>query len=83
MAMRGAKGAGEGVHILTGPIYVCDAEPGDVLQVRTVLPCCTSAAVLCCVAQWRICRPRSRRRCHEQGGRCCREDTEAIAPSPA
>jgi hypothetical protein len=22
------------VHILTGPIYVCDAAPGDVLQVR-------------------------------------------------
>ena len=30
------RGAGEGfgVHILTGPIYVCDAEPGDVLEVR-------------------------------------------------
>ncbi|WMS42516.1 acetamidase/formamidase family protein [Acuticoccus sp. MNP-M23] len=29
------RGAGEGfgVHILTGPIYVCGAEPGDVLQV--------------------------------------------------
>lgn len=25
--------AGDGVHILTGPIYVCGAEPGDVLQV--------------------------------------------------
>lgn len=32
--MRGANGVGDGVHILTGPIYVCDAEPGDVLQVR-------------------------------------------------
>lgn len=28
-----AAGAGDGVHILTGPIYVCGAEPGDVLQV--------------------------------------------------
>src|SRR5918994_3133195 len=30
------RGAGEGfgVHILTGPIYVCGAEPGDVLEVR-------------------------------------------------
>lgn len=30
------RGAGEGfgVHILTGPIYVCDAEPGDILEVR-------------------------------------------------
>ena len=25
--------AGDGVHILTGPIYVCGAQPGDVLQV--------------------------------------------------
>ena len=32
--MRGANGKGDGVHILTGPIYVCGAEPGDVLQVR-------------------------------------------------
>lgn len=30
---RGKSGVGDGVHILTGPIYVCDAEPGDVLQV--------------------------------------------------
>lgn len=30
------RGAGEGfgVHILTGPIYVCGAEPGDALEVR-------------------------------------------------
>jgi acetamidase/formamidase len=30
------RGAGEGfgVHILTGPIFVCGAEPGDVLEVR-------------------------------------------------
>lgn len=30
------RGAGEGfgVHILTGPIHVCGAEPGDVLEVR-------------------------------------------------
>ena len=30
------RGAGEGfgVHVLTGPIYVCGAEPGDVLEVR-------------------------------------------------
>lgn len=25
---------GPGVHILTGPVYVCDAEPGDLLEVR-------------------------------------------------
>jgi len=31
--MRGASGNGDGVHVLTGPIYVCGAEPGDVLQV--------------------------------------------------
>jgi hypothetical protein len=28
MSMRGAAGGGEGVHILTGPVYVCGAEPG-------------------------------------------------------
>lgn len=30
------RGAGEGfgVHILTGPVYVCGAEPGDILEVR-------------------------------------------------
>ncbi|MEV8466889.1 acetamidase/formamidase family protein [Fluviibacterium sp. DFM31] len=30
------RGAGEGfgVHILTGPVHVCGAEPGDVLEVR-------------------------------------------------
>ena len=30
------RGAGEGfgVHILTGPVYVCGAEPGDVLEVK-------------------------------------------------
>uniref|UniRef100_A0A383V546 Acetamidase n=1 Tax=Tetradesmus obliquus TaxID=3088 RepID=A0A383V546_TETOB len=31
---RGASGQGDGVHVLTGPIYVCDAEPGDVLQIQ-------------------------------------------------
>ena len=31
---RGALGGGEGVHILTGPIYVEDAEPGDLLKVE-------------------------------------------------
>lgn len=30
------RGAGEGfgVHILTGPVYVCNAQPGDILEVR-------------------------------------------------
>lgn len=30
------RGAGEGfgVHVLTGPVYVCGAEPGDVLEVE-------------------------------------------------
>ena len=31
--MRGATGAGDGVHILTGPIAVAGAEPGDVIAV--------------------------------------------------
>lgn len=31
---RGATGGGDGVHILTGPIYVNGAEPGDILKVE-------------------------------------------------
>ena len=30
---RGASGAGDGVHVLTGPIYVNGAVPGDVIKV--------------------------------------------------
>jgi acetamidase/formamidase len=37
-ATGGEKGGyyGDGVHVLTGPIYVNDAEPGDILQVEVV-----------------------------------------------
>ena len=38
--MRGKTGTGDGVHILTGPIYVCGAEPGDVLQVGGCMDGC-------------------------------------------
>jgi len=31
---RGATGGGDGVHILTGPIFVEEAEPGDLLKVE-------------------------------------------------
>lgn len=31
---RGATGGGDGVHVLTGPIYVNGAQPGDVLKVE-------------------------------------------------
>jgi hypothetical protein len=31
---RGAQGGGEGVHILTGPIFIDGAEPGDLLKVE-------------------------------------------------
>lgn len=31
---RGATGGGDGVHVLTGPIFVEDAEPGDMLKVE-------------------------------------------------
>ena len=31
---RGASGGGDGVHVLTGPIYVNGAEPGDILKVE-------------------------------------------------
>jgi hypothetical protein len=33
-AMRGMTGSGDGVHILTGPIAVEGAEPGDVIKVE-------------------------------------------------
>ena len=33
-AQRGATSGGDGVHILTGPIYVEDAEPGDMIAVE-------------------------------------------------
>lgn len=31
---RGATGGGDGVHVLTGPIYINGAEAGDILQVE-------------------------------------------------
>jgi len=31
---RGATGGGDGVHVLTGPIFVEEAEPGDILKVE-------------------------------------------------
>jgi acetamidase/formamidase len=34
VSKRGATGGGDGVHILTGPIFVNDAEPGDLLKVE-------------------------------------------------
>ena len=33
-AQRGATSGGDGVHILTGPIYVDGAEPGDMIAVE-------------------------------------------------
>ena len=33
-SFRGASGSGDGVHVLTGPIFVNEAEPGDVLMVE-------------------------------------------------
>jgi acetamidase/formamidase len=32
--MRGMTGSGDGVHVLTGPIAVEGAEPGDVIAVE-------------------------------------------------
>ena len=36
VSRRGATGGGDGVHVLTGPIYVEGAEPGDILSVEIV-----------------------------------------------
>ena len=33
-AMGRGAGEGFGVHILTGPVYICGAEPGDILEVK-------------------------------------------------
>ena len=33
--MRGANGRGDGKHVLTGPIFLCGAEPGDVIEVMS------------------------------------------------
>lgn len=41
---RGASGQGDGVHIMTGPIYVCGAMPGDVLQVGAAASWATACA---------------------------------------
>lgn len=35
ISYRGATGKGDGKHVLTGPVFLCGAEPGDVLQVHT------------------------------------------------
>lgn len=35
-AMRGMTGSGDGVHVLTGPIYVEGAQPGDILAVEVL-----------------------------------------------
>jgi len=32
--MRGMTGSGDGVHVLTGPIHVEGAEPGDTIKVE-------------------------------------------------
>ena len=32
---RGATGGGDGVHVMTGPIFVEGAEPGDILRSRS------------------------------------------------
>ena len=36
VSRRGASGGGDGVHVLTGPIYVEGAEPGDILAVEVL-----------------------------------------------
>lgn len=33
---KGISDRGPGVHVLTGPVYICDAEPGDLLEVKIV-----------------------------------------------
>lgn len=35
ISYRGASGKADGVHILTGPVFLCGAEPGDIIQVQS------------------------------------------------
>ena len=50
VAWRGRSGHGDGVHVLTGPVWVCGAQPGDVLQVRCLRGACGHADV----ADWSV-----------------------------
>lgn len=43
------KCLGAGGHYLTGPIYVCGAEPGDVLEVLPLGPLYDSSDLIACV----------------------------------
>jgi len=36
VSKRGASGGGDGVHVLTGPVYINGAEPGDILKVEVL-----------------------------------------------
>jgi hypothetical protein len=60
IAFRGASAIGNGKHIMTGPIHICGAEPGDVVKIDILvgdllgvqLPChcalsCHLPAFLC------------------------------------
>jgi len=47
ISMRGASGKADGKHTLTGPVYVCGAEPGDVIQVNTIADVLVNNAFQC------------------------------------
>lgn len=32
--MRGANGRADGKHVMTGPVYICGAEPGDTVEIQ-------------------------------------------------
>ncbi|GFH10001.1 AraC family transcriptional regulator, partial [Haematococcus lacustris] len=34
ISMRGRSGRADGKHIMTGPVYICGAEPGDTLKIE-------------------------------------------------
>jgi hypothetical protein len=37
IAFRGASAIGNGKHIMTGPIHICGAEPGDVVKIEILV----------------------------------------------
>ncbi|GFH14734.1 acetamidase, partial [Haematococcus lacustris] len=34
ISMRGRSGVSDGAHVMTGPVYICGAEPGDTLKIE-------------------------------------------------
>jgi acetamidase/formamidase len=69
---RGSEGRGPGGHILTGPVYVEGAEPGDVLEVKVL------SIDLPIAYGYNGCSGFMRENCTERGSTIIRMDREAM-----